>query len=81
MGEGSWKVGDRKRARSESAVRSAGVVEDPAAACPQAQWLGIRCDGSFLAKLLRLAFQAQSRSVRRFDRRLPAPCLISDLVR
>jgi len=50
-------------------VGSAAVVEDPAAARAQAQWLGIHCDAAAVAKLLRLAFQEQSRSVRRFDRR------------
>ena len=43
------------------------MVEDPAAACPQAQWIWIHSYASAMAKLLRLAFQAQSRSVWRFD--------------
>ena len=46
------------------------MVEDPAAACRQARSLGIQSDPSSAAKLLRLAFQAQPRSVRRFERRL-----------
>ena len=43
------------------------MVEDPAAACPQAQWIWIHSDAAAIAKLLRLVFQTQSRSVRRFD--------------
>jgi len=42
------------------------VVEDPAAARLEAHWLWIHSDTSSVAMLLRVAFQAQSRSVRRF---------------
>src|SRR5205809_1812510 len=59
-----WPVGLFK-----APVRSAAVVEDAAAARPQAQWLRTHCEAAAVAKLLRLAFQAQSRSVLRFDRR------------
>src|SRR3989442_8647843 len=52
----------------QSGGRGAAVVEDPAAVCQQAQWLGIHSDVSVVAKPLRLAFEAQSRSVQRFER-------------
>jgi len=45
------------------------VVEDPAAALSTGQAAWIHSNASSLAKVLRLAFQAQSRSVRRFGRR------------
>ncbi len=53
------------------------MVEDLAAACPQAQWLAIHSAASSVAKLLRLAFQAQSDSVRQFDRRFGSHPLIT----
>jgi len=52
-----WPVGLFK-----APVRSAAVVEDPAAARPQAQWLGIHCDPAAVAKLLRLAFPPSRRA-------------------
>ena len=48
--------------RSKAAVRSAAVVEDPAAACPHAQGIWIHSHASAVAKLLRLAFPPSRRA-------------------
>ena len=58
----------RRFERQKATLGSAAVVEDPAAACRRDQWIWIHSYASAIAKLLRLAFQTQSRSVRRFER-------------
>jgi hypothetical protein len=48
--------------RFKAAIKSAAVVEDPAAACPHTQWIWVLSNASAMAKLLRLAFPPSRRA-------------------